>query len=320
MSMDFDFYHLTELPRQHALLHALVPGLAALDQTKALWLTGSLARGDADRWSSVDLHLLWDPTGYESASPPRPSRVVQLAIEQALGEENLLLELTYDSEKGGSFQGISWGVPSGVDASNEPGPTGVLLELAWTLSTHAEGRESPSGSTRLLYSARHLGSATRNTLEGKQLTVGPPDVWIIERQLRRFWLLLARLPAVAGRQEQLAAHMLLAEMSALLIDLVVSLNGGTRPLAKSRINQYLGPAQREAFEKSLGIRQSGRQERPSGGARWIGQAVALVVLYRWYAPQIVEKYSLAYPQLAEDSVLALLSLELENWPERISTG
>ena len=56
------------------------------------------------------------------------------------------------------------------------------------------------------------------------------------------------------------------------------------------------------------------------GRRWVGQAVALVVLYRWYAPQLAERHSLLYPQMAEDTVLALLSAELENWPDRISTG
>ena len=84
--------------------------------------------------------------------------------------------------------------------------------------------------------------------------------------------------------------------------------------------QDLGQAQLEAFEKSLELRKTGRRREEGTRANWIGQAVALVVLYRWYAPQLAEKYSLNYPRLAEDRVLAYLNSEMKNWPARITTG
>lgn len=318
--MDFEFYPLTELPRHRAMLQTLVPGLASLEQVCGVWLTGSLARGDADRWSSVDLHLLWNQFGPEEEASVETSREILNSIKESLGEEKVFVEQEGESEIGGFLRGIATGGPSEVDVPGDLGPTPVLFELSWAFSCSGEGMASQKSYIRPLYIAEHLDGASKWALISKKEAFGPPDAGTVEMQLGRFWLLLARLPAAVRRGEQLAAHLLLTEIHALLIDLVVSLNGGSRLQTKSRINQYLGPAQREAFEKSLGLGQSGRQKSAGGGAKWIGQAVALVVLYRWYAPQLTEKYSLRYPQMAEDTVLALLSAELENWPDRISTG
>ena len=320
MSMDFEFYPLTELPSHRAFLQALVPGLASLEQVSGVWLTGSLARGDADRWSSVDLLLLWDQIERKEEAPVDTSREILNSVRETLGEEKVFVGQDGESDRGGFLRGIATAGQSEVDVPGESGPAAVIFELSWALSSSGAGIENHKGAIRPLYIAEHVDGASNWALAGHQEVFGPPDAGIVESQLGRFWLLLARLPAAITREEQLAAHMLLTELHALLIDLVVSLNGGSLPQARSRINRYLGPAQLDAFERSLGLRQSGQRRRADGGARWIGQAVALVVLYRWYAPQLAEQYSLLYPQMAEDTVLALLSAELENWPDRISTG
>ena len=320
VAMDIEYSPLTELPRQDALLRALVPCLAALEQTHGVWLTGSLARGDADRWSSVDLHLQWRQERLGPAGQARPSRVLQRCVKETFGDENVHIEQIRDSDLGGSLQGICLGTHFAVDTWNELGPAGVLFELSWTFSTDQSETVGPAGATHLLYISGLTADAYEAVPVKRRATIGLPDVEAVDRNLGRFWLLLARLPAVVGRQEQLAAHLLLTEICTLLIDLVVSLNGASRPQTKARINQYLGLAQREAFERSLGLRKAVRQREASNNANWIGQAVALVVLYRWYAPQLTEKYSLTYPRLAEDCVLAYLKAELKNWPAHIITG
>ncbi len=99
----------------------------------------------------------------------------------------------------------------------------------------------------------------------------------------------------------------------MLTDLVVALNGATRPASPTRINPYLGPAQRDAFEKTL-------RHTANHTESWIGQAVALIVLYRWYAPQLVEMYNLEYPTRLEESVLALLCVEVPGWPAHITSA
>lgn len=318
--MDPEFFPLPRLPRQDEFIRALVAGLAALDQTHAVWLTGSLARGDADRWSTVDIHLRWRQDRHGQDCQTKPFRTVKKCIGETLGEENVLIDQVNDSDSGGSLQGICLGTQSALETLNESGPAGLLFQLTWTMSTDTSELAGPDGATQLLYISKQEAGACRAAPDRKRGSIAPPDIETIDRQLTRFWLLLARLPAVVGRQEQLAAHLLLTELGTLLIDLVVSLNGGSRPQTRARINQYLGPAQREAFEKSLGLRNSGRQSDVGNSANWTGQAVALVVLYRWYAPQLAQKYSLTYPRPAEDSVLAYLADELKNWPASITTG
>jgi hypothetical protein len=150
-------------------------------------------------------------------------------------------------------------------------------------------------------------------LESSLPALAPPDVVGVEASLAHFWELLSYLPAALNRCEWLAAARLLENSRQVLIDLVIALNGARRSPSPARINPYLGPAQLEAFEKTLPISQ------PDSGA-WIGQAVALIVLYRWYAPQLVEIHSLAYPDLLERTTLALLSAEVDGWPAMIQTG
>lgn len=126
-----------------------------------------------------------------------------------------------------------------------------------------------------------------------------------------FWRTLAELPDRIERQEHLLAAELMAELRAIVLDMMLGLNGIARPTGTRHLNTYLGASQRAAIEKTL--------LAPSvAGESWIGQAVALVVIYRWYAPQLVAKYAISYPQAAEDAALATLQ-RLPDWPLAITT-
>ena len=94
--------------------------------------------------------------------------------------------------------------------------------------------------------------------------------------------------------------------------MMLALNGITYPTDTTHLNTYLGTSQRAAMEKTLLM--------PSVAAEsWIGQAVALVVIYRWYAPQLVAAYSLVYDDRLEADTLARLHAELPDWPSAITT-
>ena len=320
MSLEFDFPPLAELPAHRAFLQALVPCLASYEQTKGIWLTGSLARGDADRWSSVDLCLLWQEEGFESLSEKGIYGNIMGALDEALGEGNTLCDQTDEKADRGSLRGISLSTIGADEVLDGVGTSCVLFEIFWTLLASDEGLGQWTGSLLPLYLAEGLSSDRTTNVKGKSIALGSPDTDLISGQLQQFWLLLARLPAVLRRQEQLAAHTLISELRSLLIDLVVSLNGARRPGARARVNQFLGQAQREAFERTLGYGQDSRRSRAGAGFNWVGQAVSLVVLYRWYAPQLADRHSLPYPKRAEELVLALLGAELENWPSNITTG
>lgn len=290
-----------ELHQQRALLARLLPPLASHPAVQAVWLTGSLARQDADRWSSVDLCLAWADT----AVPPA---AVQALLSQALADDYCLIAQERDGQGGGSLHALTL-APAGAPAG---GDGGLGVSVHWARVARLESLRAWHGPVHLLFTADALPPEQAGYLQGDFPPLEPPQPEAVAGLLARFWLELANLPGAVNRQEALAAQALLTRLRAVLIDLVVALNGARRPPSPRRINSYLGPAQRDAFEKSLG----------RGGARpedWIGQAVALIVLYRWYAPQLVEMYRVAYPQRLEETVLPRLAGEIDGWPRTIST-
>lgn len=318
--MDFEFKRGTELRRQRAFLEALLPCLTKREQIESIWLTGSLAGNRADRWSSVDLLLLWRQVAPRTDFGATPSEAARAALDEAFGEESFFCEQEGHDETEGKLSGVGMADWCAGTLPGDREREGVLFEISWIPVSNGVTQRDGRGPLRLLYVADHLAVDMPGSLNDRSEQLDPPNVKAVEKNLARFWLLLGRLPAVVKRQETLAAHALLADIRMLLVDLVVALNGAERPQTWARINQYLGPAQLEAFENSMGLSQTVPRQEAIQGQNWVGQAVSLVVLYRWYAPQLVERHGTHYPQTAEEAVLALLSAELENWPAQISTG
>lgn len=139
----------------------------------------------------------------------------------------------------------------------------------------------------------------------------PADPVLVSTSLEHFWLTLAPLADLVQRRENLLAAGLTASLRQIVVELMLALNGINWPDGTANLNTYLGESQRSAIEKTL-------LAPAAGGESWIGQAVALVVIYRWYAPQLVEKYGLVYPQAAEKAALDHLNC-LPGWPRSIMT-
>jgi hypothetical protein len=139
----------------------------------------------------------------------------------------------------------------------------------------------------------------------------PTDPVRIVDQLACFWRTLARLPDLVQRQEHLLAADVTAALRQLVLELMLALNGIAWPADTAHLNTYLSASQRAAIEKTLRAPAVSTES-------WIGQAVALVVIYRWYAPQLVEAHALTYPHAAEESALARLHA-LPGWPLAIQT-
>jgi hypothetical protein len=302
-----DLSFMLDMPRQRHFLFCLLPTLQRQKWCSAIWLSGFPARGQGDRWSTLSLHLL--------TADARPGdlnhrllALLHAQVEQGWSQFSVSEASTPDLRSQGSIRGLT-----GLFALEDTTRGAVHFEIHWTdLAQLAAGLECHRPQ-RLLFAADDLPATALRLLESGLPALAPPDVAGLETSLARFWELLSYLPAALNRCEWLAASHLLESSRQVLIDLVIALNGAGRPPSPTRINPYLGPAQLEAFEKTLPIPQA------DSGA-WIGQAVALIVLYRWYAPQLVEIYSLGYPDLLERTTLALLSAEVEGWPAMIQTG
>lgn len=139
----------------------------------------------------------------------------------------------------------------------------------------------------------------------------PADATTVARLLENFWRTLAILPDLIRRREHLLAANTTVALRQTVLELMLALNGIAWPQGVTHLNAYLSESQRTAIEKTL-LTPDIRAES------WIGQAVALVVIYRWYAPQLVEKFALVYPQELEETTLTQLQ-ELPDWPLSIIT-
>jgi hypothetical protein len=140
----------------------------------------------------------------------------------------------------------------------------------------------------------------------------PPDPQHIAQMLAEFWRQLAQLSVLLPRGEHLLAEELTTQLRNLVLELMLALNGIRRPPLTANLNLYLSVSQRAALHKTLLLPEVSNES-------WIGRAVALVVIYRWYAPQLVARFAIDYPQTLEEATLSHLQQTLEEWPLVIST-
>lgn len=133
----------------------------------------------------------------------------------------------------------------------------------------------------------------------------------MQELLARFWTELMPLANLIPRSEHLLCAQALTQARATVLEMMLALNGIAYPAGTRHLNTYLGTSQRAAIERTLLLPEV-------SGEAWIGQAVALTVIYRWYAPQLVAAYAAAYPQAAETAALAVLQT-LPDWPLAITT-
>jgi hypothetical protein len=131
--------------------------------------------------------------------------------------------------------------------------------------------------------------------------------------LAQFWRELALLGELLAEDELLLAAESVARLRALALALMLALNGIARPAGTRRLNSYLGDSQRAALAKTLALPRVDTESI-------MAQAVALVVIYRWYAPQLVETLGCVYPTDQENATWATLTDVLPAWPQTITTG
>lgn len=134
----------------------------------------------------------------------------------------------------------------------------------------------------------------------------------VQQMLVDFWQTQRTLADQLARGELLLVANTIYELRTIVLSMMLALNGIERPIATRHLNGYLSENQRRVLEQTLKL--------PSVDADgWIGQSVALTVIYRWYAPQLVERHHLVYPQVLEDEVWTELRNTLPSWPAKVTT-
>lgn len=139
-----------------------------------------------------------------------------------------------------------------------------------------------------------------------------PDAAHIEHVLSNFWTALATLADLLVRGELILAEHAVANQRMLLLEMMLAANGIAWPTGTTHLNTYLGESQRVALERTL-VAAGAPHEAV------IARMVALTTIYQWYAPQLVERYGVRYPQKAEADTWRTLVQSLPEWPERLET-
>lgn len=139
-----------------------------------------------------------------------------------------------------------------------------------------------------------------------------PDPQRVQHLLHAFWTHLAALaPDLADAQWLLAAEQI-DRLRQMVLEMMLALNGIARPAATKALNSYLSESQRMALEKT-------RQLPTVDTDGLVGQAVALVVIYRWYAPQLLERLGGDYPAQSEEDAWQQLTAAVPAWPVQVTT-
>lgn len=161
-----------------------------------------------------------------------------------------------------------------------------------------------------MMNSANASAATAKTKWPDPLTAPQPErvAWL----LAEFWRRLAGLADLLNRQEHLLADQLTSDLRNIVIEMMLALNGIQWPPATRHLNTYLGASQQLALQKTLALPQVSTES-------WIGRAIALVVIYRWYAPQLVTRFGVEQPAALEAATLAQLQQSVPDWPLSITT-
>lgn len=139
-----------------------------------------------------------------------------------------------------------------------------------------------------------------------------PDTDHLQRLLADFWERLHRTADLLARKEMVLAEGEVAGLRTSIVEMMLSANGIAYPEGTRQLNGYLGESQRIALERTLIASGSARESI-------VARMVALVTIYRWYAPQLIERYGLAYPADLELQIWRSLVELLPEWPQRLDT-
>lgn len=261
-----------ELARE-AFLQTLTEKVKADPRFLAVWLEGSLGRGNADRYSDVDVHVLLLEA---DAQALKPQWEAWLGGVRRLVFFNLLFGGAMVN--GMTVEGLRIDLWPHVDDQIDLDPDRVQV-------LHAqEGRVSLNGMSP---------APSREAMQERALGL-----------IREFWRCMSLLPAVIGRGENLVALQGLSVELGLVTELLMLEAGAVRDRGVKNLNAYLPEDVRHELE-SLVLPQDMTQ------AGLAAAHVRLAELVRQRGPVIAEKLKFDYPLELERTVQRYVQDELD---------
>lgn len=194
--------------RRAAFLSALTAVVKQDSRLHAAWLEGSLGRGNADRFSDVDLHVLvpeTELTAFRAQAEVWLGQLRPLVLFNTLFGGQMINAITVNGLR------LDLWVHGGEQVEVDPGAVQVLFEHPGTLT--AKSPPVPPNA-----------EATAQRLLGL---------------IREFWRCVTLLPAVLGRRERLVALQGLTVELGLVTELLVTASGAVRDRGVKHLNPFL---------------------------------------------------------------------------------
>lgn len=258
---------------QIQFLEALNPKLASCPQIRAGWLGGSFGRGQADRYSDIDLHLLAENVdSFRSGVKEWLEAISPLVLCRLRFEGRMINALTHSGVR--------------IDVwLHDKAPTLYSGEALVLLDRNSE----------LLLSAK----------EERRIEAQADVAGILLDQIEEFWRCMSLTPAVIGRREFLVYFSGLAAELQIITDLLMAGYGHHRERGIKVLNTYLGTERRAELERALQLRGLNPESL-------VGAALELASIVRRHGAVLAERHGFIYPKELEESVLRHLAIELRN--------
>lgn len=237
------------------------------------WLEGSFAKGTADRYSDIDIHLLVAEANKET---------FQHGLESWLSDIQPLV--LFKNTFPGQMMTCITTAGLRVDVWLHTGDT-ITLER-----TKVRVLSATEGCIQF--------KETYRDQESKDVSS------VLKQHFNEFWRVLSILPTVLGREERIAGCMgtTFAVMS--LTEVLIIGSGKQRDRGVKNINAFVSQVLREEIETALTMQSIDREGIAKAHLR-------LTAIMQRYGPDIAKQHGVVYPLALEKAVLNYISRELQ---------
>jgi hypothetical protein len=257
---------------QHEYLAALKAKIAEDGRIKAAWLEGSFGRGNPDRYSDLDIHLLLPETAlaaFQTEAKSWLARIQPLVLFNLMFDGKMVNALTQDGLR------LDVWLHAGESMALDQAKALVLFEAEPCLSfDKVESAQDPT--------------TVANTLK---------------RQTEEFWRCISLTPSVIGRKELIIGFIGLMVETNLLTEILINGYGIARDSGVKNLNRFLPDNLQQRIEDALSMQTLSQ-------ASLAKAQLSLAHILQEQGRMIAEKHNYGYPTALEAAVLQYVAQEL----------